>query len=117
MLCENAGLCKAVLPALKSQIKGTHGSMTEMLYHFIKALPPKSLAPALTVLLNGGLLELTMGHIANAGPDEIQYAVGLFGFMARHPFAQEDLAKKAMLEQLTQWVAKWLVEVRKMLPQ
>ncbi len=108
-------MCKAILPALKCQIKGTQASMYDMLFHFTMYLSAAKSAPAaLEVLLNGGALELTMGHMANAGPDEVEAAVGLLTQFSRHPFGHERMSKKGMLDQLIHCFAKWSFEVRSM---
>jgi hypothetical protein len=104
-----AGLCKAILPALKCHIKGTQTSMFNMLSYFAMFLSDDSAPAALAVLLNGGVLELTMAHMANAGPEEVQAAQVLFIWFSNHPFGLERMSKKGMVDQLTQWVAKWLL--------
>jgi hypothetical protein len=107
-----AGLCKAILPALKNNIKGTQASMLDMLHHFAKSLSDRSHPQAMGVLLSGGLLEITMAHMANAGPDEVLCGTSLFQQMSRHPWGQEGMSKKGMVDQMIHCFAKWLSEVR-----
>jgi hypothetical protein len=114
MLCmflAVAGLCKAILPALKSQIKGTHASMLDMLHHFTASLSDTAFPPAMGGLVSGGLLEITIAHMANVGPDEVLCGTSLFSQMSRHPWGQEGMSKKGMVDQIIQCVARWLSEV------
>ncbi len=105
-------MCKAVLPALRSQIKGTQARIFNMLLHFMRPMSDDTHPPALTVLLSNGILDLAMVHMADAGANEIPCAVGLFQQFLRHPWGQERMSKKAMMDQVIQWIAKWLSEVR-----
>jgi hypothetical protein len=91
--------------------------MLHMVFHFLLYLSDNSLLPALTLLLSGGLLELTMAHMVNAGADEVTCAGGLFSFFLKHPSGQEGMCMEAMLDQIMQWIVRWLVEVRDMVAQ
>ncbi len=105
-------MCKAILPALKANIKGTKASMLDMLHHFARSLSDKSHSQAMGVLLSGGLLEITMAHMADAGPDEILCGTHLFYQLSRHPQGQEGMSKKSMVYQMIQCFTRWLSEVR-----
>jgi hypothetical protein len=103
------------MPVLKCQIKGTHKTILDVLSHFIQSLSTEELRySAVTVLLSGGFLEVTMAHMANTGQDEVPLAVGLYNYILQHPDGRDELSKKGMTDQLIQWTAKWLSEVRDM---
>ncbi len=109
-------MCKVVVPALKSQVRGTHESVLRMLSGFLSCLSTQTEGAAMKLLVSGGLLELTMAHMADAGPEEIHCAQMLFNNFLKHPDGRDELSKKAIMDQFTQWCAKWLTEVRNIGP-
>jgi hypothetical protein len=83
-----------------------------MLISVMPCLSDQNLSAAMSVLVPGGFVELTMGHMAKAGPGEFLGGFTLFDYFTNDPGARERLCKPEMVDQLTPWVVKWLKEVR-----
>ncbi len=64
-----------------------------MLDVFLSSISEDSQYPALTVLLAGGLLELTMAHMADSGADELRCAIGLLEIIIRHPDGRDEMSE------------------------
>lgn len=106
---------KAALEALKKQIPGTHRSILNMLDMFFGSLSDHFLPGAMATLLPGGLMEITMAHMADAGADELVCAVGLFKTYLRFPVGQEEVRAPVVKDRLIKWIGRFLLEVRGMI--
>jgi hypothetical protein len=97
---------------LRKRDKAMHMQMLVNLMSFILCLSGQDLLTALAVLVPGGIVEITMGQMANAEKGEMLVGVTLFRYLAKEPGAWERLCKPGMVDQLIKWIAKWLPQVR-----
>jgi hypothetical protein len=82
-----------------------------MLMSFMPCLTDQNAPAAMAVLVPGGIVELKMGHMAKAGQGEDIAGLTLFKYLSKQPSARERLCKPAIVDQLTEWITKWLREV------
>jgi hypothetical protein len=108
----DVGLCSAALQALRKQHRAVSTKTLAMLSTFLNSLSMTSRARALEELLAGDIVELTMGHLADAGPDQIQFGVESFEQFLGSALGRERLCAPGLVDQLMKWIAKWFAEVR-----
>ncbi len=106
-----AGLCSAVLQALRTGNKSVHGLLLSKLCTFFSSASDDTHTLAMKVLAGGGLVEFTMDHMAKAGLDELECAAGLFTNFIKHPLGRERMSAPKMAVRLAEWISKWLSQV------
>jgi hypothetical protein len=83
-----------------------------MLVQFMESLSGDSLqSAAVARLVAGGAVELTMGHMADAGQDELVCGIQLFEHFLSDDHGREKMNAPAARDQLVKWIAKWLPKV------
>jgi hypothetical protein len=107
-----SGFCQAAPHALRNPCRNVCARLVSTLSSFFKCLPEDSHPAATAVLVVGGGVELTMGHMADAELDEVSTAVGLFIHFASDPLARERLCAGEVPDQILKWMAKVLPQVR-----
>ncbi len=107
-----AGFCQAAVHILRKPGKRMHTRLFGMLMSFLPCLTPRNAPAAMAVLVPGGIVELTMGHMGEAGQNELMAGLTLFKNLSEDPGARERLCMPGMVDQLASWIAKWLREVR-----
>jgi hypothetical protein len=100
--------------ALRKHSKSARGEVLKMLP---ASLPdaPEYLHSAIASLVNGGAVELIVGHCAKAGWEQDGAGVEMLVQFFRDPQGQERMAVQETVEQLMKAVAKWLLEVSDLL--
>ncbi len=109
-----AGLCQAVVKAVRTKSWTVCDKVLRMLLVFIEHLSPDLRQAAVTILVAGGVVERAVRHLVEKGPATDGYLVELLCFLAEKPQAGERLSSKGVVDQLVHWIAKWLVKVRDM---
>jgi hypothetical protein len=66
----------------------------------------------MAVLVEGGAVELTVSYVAEAGLDIPRLGLEMFWQYVKDPAAQDHMAAPRIVDQLMQWLAKWLPAVR-----
>ncbi len=82
-----------------------------MLVTFIKSLPRDSFHAAIATVVAADVVELTMGHMGDAGQDELICGIKFVELFLTDHDGQERLSMPETREQLMKWLAKWLPEV------
>jgi hypothetical protein len=113
---EASGLCQAALHALGKQDIDVRRAVLWMLYSFLGALDEHRQRPAMAVLVGGDVVELTLGHLADAGRDDVSGGVAFLCVYLNDPGARERMCTPGSVNQLINWIAKWLLEVREVAP-
>ncbi len=113
-----AGLCHAALHALAHRPQKTHDIVLRILDRFIPAITPphnheEAYFAAMAVLVPGQYVELTMRHMAQAGPDMLTCGLALFKYCLSDAAARERLCCPRTMDQLMNWLVKWLPQVRR----
>lgn len=112
-----AGLCQAALHILKDGAKSKHAETLRIVWRFIMAVVPpigshQTYSAAMALLVSGGCVELTVAHVAEAGPDMLIFGVRLFNHFLRDSRAQERMCAPRMVDSIMKWLSKGLSQVR-----
>jgi hypothetical protein len=97
---------------MRKQMTSVSGRVLTMLYVFFETLCKDSHPAAMAVLVEGGAVELTVGHVAEAGLDIPRLGLEMFCLYVKDPAARDRMSAPQVVNQLIQWIAKWLPEVR-----
>jgi hypothetical protein len=120
MICNvrmalGAGLCQAVVHVLKFRTSSLHRQALHILSIFMPCLTEGDFsvaAAAMGVLVAGGVVELTISHMAEAGMDSLLSGLGLLEVFLDHKIARDRMCDPAVVKQLTKWLATCLKKVR-----
>jgi hypothetical protein len=107
----DAGLCEAVLPVVvKFNNWDLHEIVLSMLVNFLGCLPKRFYDLALAVLLEGNIVELTVGHIINRGVTSSgSVMLPLFWVLAE---GQKRICAPGVMDKLIACIAESLHSVR-----
>jgi hypothetical protein len=107
-----AGLCQAAAEGLRKQNRDVSWTVLAMLFTFFECLSTQSCPVAMAVLVEGGAVELTVGHMTEAGLDIQDSGVQMCAHYFSDPRAVERMCAPGMVDRLMKWVPTWLAEVR-----
>jgi hypothetical protein len=82
-----------------------------MLSRFFTALSEDARPAAMAVLVEGGVVELSTSHMAEAGFDDLLYAPAWFNRFLDDPLARERLSGAQVVDQMMTWFVKVLPQV------
>ncbi len=107
-----AGLCQAAVKAARRKSKLVRKKVLYTLPLYVDALSTDLGEGAMTLLVAGGIVELAVRHLVEAGSSEDGCLLGLMQHLTANPQGRDRLSSKGVGDQLMQWVAKRLVQVR-----
>jgi hypothetical protein len=110
-----AGLCQAAVQALKKQDKDVTGKVLAMLFVFFECLSIQSRPAAMAMLVEAGAVEITVGHIIEAGLDIPRSGLEMCVSYMNNPGALDRMCAPGMVEQLMTWFATRLPVVRRLI--
>jgi hypothetical protein len=106
-----AGLCQAAVEALRKQNRDVGDKVLAMFSTFCASLSKESLSAAIAVLVEAGAVELTVGHMTEAGLEIPVYGLQVYSYYIHDPGARDRMCAPGVVDQLMKWFAKWLPEV------
>jgi hypothetical protein len=108
----SAGLCRAALPALKTQSKGIPEKVHCILVLVLESLSSKFVPAAMAVLVGGSAIEATVLHMVEDGLDVQGYGLRLLLLFMENPVSQNRMFAPRLVDQLLKGITKWLLQVR-----
>lgn len=101
----------AVIQALRKEIKGTRGTLLDLLHVFTE-LHGRCHPASMAMLVEGGVVEFAVAYLANSGWEGIESRLGLLSSFMTHPGGRERLCTLGVTDQLMQWIVTRLSQVR-----
>ncbi len=105
-----AGLCGALLRPLVFDNQDLHEAVLSMLVNFLCCLSPRSYVTALAVLVDGNVVELTMGHLMKTGV--MRSGLVMLSKFWVLPEGQKRMCAPGVMDKLIAWIAESLQSVR-----
>ncbi len=115
VLWAAAGLCQAAVEALRKQNRDVGDKVLAMFSTFFTSLSKGSHSAAMAVLVEGGAVELTVGHMTGAGLDIPVCLLQVYLYYIHDPGARDRMCAPGVKDQLMKWFGKWLPKVRRVL--
>jgi hypothetical protein len=90
--------------------------MLDLLFTFLQCPSAQSYPAAMAVLLEGGAVELTVGHMTEAGLDIPGFGIEMFHHFLKDPPGRNRVSAPGVVSPLMKWTAEWLPKVRLLTP-
>lgn len=117
-----AGLCQAIVLALRNHAKNVHGQVLKMLSTFLTSLIPKSTMaefaahPTIADLVAGGVVEYAVENAVErmdvAECDRCHAVANLLFHFSNNPGGLERMSTRGTVDRLMMAIGKWLLGVR-----